>query len=392
MLSLKICTIGYLMVWRITTLLLVLVVAGPVCSLHSETPANRLTEADCQGEPSRPAEFRVDFRVAVMAPAGTAKLRVWLPLAQGDRVQEIIDRQIETFPRSVQPSIHTEPLFGNTFAYFEFDSPAGAQLITHQFTARIRQIDWPVDYSRVRQPDAWPESFAPYQRIDPRTQEGEVLRDVLAEIRSETPHSADRLVNAMNWVDKNLTYDHAVASLSGDPMHGLLHRRGHCSDYHGLCSTLAQKIGFPSRVAYGLQMFDKASPSHCKLEVYLPPYGWVTYDLSETQKLVAKIATDNSLSPQQRSERIERVKQRTMRGFRENTWLQITRGTNYELSPPASGPVPLVRTIYAEADGQPLLDPDPSNRDANSFSWMTMYRVDGEESARRFQSLGVSEP
>ncbi len=31
----------------------------------------------------------------------------------------------------------------------------------------------------------------------------------------------------------------------------------------------------------------------------------------------------------------------------------VAAGTNYELSPPASAPVKVVRTIFAEADGVP---------------------------------------
>ncbi len=181
----------------------------------------------------------------------------------------------------------------------------------------------------------------------------------------------------MRWIDQNLTYDHVNASLSADPMHAMLHRCGHCSDYHGLCGTLAREIGYPSRVLYGLQMFDKGSPSHCKLEVFLPPYGWVSYDLSETQKLALKIAADESLTSQERESLVCAIKDRTMRGFRENTWLLVTRGVNYELAPPASKRVSIVRTIYAEADGchfrnriQPesrprayLDDDSPSRRD-----------------------------
>ncbi len=355
--------------------------------LPAETTAGLTVDAPSQGQRSRLATYEVDFRVSISPPEKTKTLRVWLPLPSDDSAQRITDRRMATFPRSVQPSIHTEPMFGNTFAYFEFDSPSGAQLITHQFTAQVHQLDWQVDYHSVIEPAVWPESFAPFRRIDPRTKEGDQLQEVLVEIGQSTRSSADRLVNAMKWVDDNLTYDHDVASLSANPMHGLVHRRGHCSDYHGLCSTLAQKVGYPSRVLYGLQMFDKASPSHCKMEVFLPPFGWVPYDLSETQKLVLKIAGDDSLSPAQRNEKAARAKQRTMQGFRENTWLQVTRGTNYDLAPPASHRVPLVRTIYAEADGKPLDDPDPSNKTNHLGAWTTMYRVDGDAAARRFQVI-----
>ena len=135
-------------------------------------------------------------------------------------------------------------------------------------------------------------------------------------------------------------------------------------------------------------MFDKGSPSHCKLEVFLPPYGWVSYDLSETQKLALAVAADQSLSKQQRESRIDAIKQRTMKGFRENTWLAVTRGVNYETAPPASRPLTIIRTIYAEADGIPLPEPDPSNAQQQTFSWMTIQRVDQiGNAARRFNRL-----
>ena len=132
-------------------------------------------------------------------------------------------------------------------------------------------------------------------------------------------------MKAIEWVDQHLTYDSANASLTADPAHGLIHRRGHCSDYHGLCGTFAREIGYPSRVLYGLQMFDKGSPSHCKLEVYMPPYGWVSYDLSETQKLALKVSKDEALLPEKRKKNADLIRQRTLNGFRENTWLLVTR-------------------------------------------------------------------
>ena len=62
------------------------------------------------------------------------------------------------------------------------------------------------------------------------------------------------------------------------------------------------------------------------------------------------------------------------RGFRDNTWFLQTRGSDYDLVPPASRKVAVVRTIYAEADGVPYPEPDPANPKQTAFSWMTMHR------------------
>ena len=336
---------------------------------------------------SHAATYQVDFRVAITPPAKTKKLCVWMPLPPSDEVQQISNRVLTSFPREVKPSIATEPIYGNRFAYFEFDSPDGGQLISHRFQVTTHQLNWDVSYGKVQAPPQWPSSFKPYLTRDPRLLSDEPLQLIVDEL-SRPRDAADQLLGAMRWVDDHLTYDHVVASLQADPRHGLAHRRGHCSDYHGLCSTLAREVGYPSRVTYGLQLFDKASPSHCKLEVFLPPYGWVSYDLSETQKMTQEHAAADGLSEQQKRQRANAIRSRTKAGFRENSWLLMTRGTNYALAPPAAaGKVPVVRTIYAEADGEPLPEPDPSNPQQRRFAWMTLHRVDGDGQAKRFQIL-----
>jgi len=66
--------------------------------------------------------------------------------------------------------------------------------------------------------------------------------------------------------------------------------------------------------------------------------------------------------------------ERLRRGFRDNTWLLHSKGTDYELAPKASQKVPLVATIYAEADGKPLPLPDPADATKREFSWMTAHK------------------
>jgi hypothetical protein len=63
-----------------------------------------------------------------------------------------------------------------------------------------------------------------------------------------------------------------------------------------------------------------------------------------------------------------------------NTWFVQTRGTDYDLAPKASGRMNVVRTIYAEADGKPLPDPDPADPAKNQFAWMTVidFKADRE--------------
>jgi transglutaminase-like putative cysteine protease len=178
----------------------------------------------------------------------------------------------------------------------------------------------------------------------------------------------------MDWVNNYMKYDHSIASLRASSEHALMNHAGHCSDYHGLCAALSRAMGYPSRVTYGINPFPKNSPSHCKVEVFVPPYGWVSFDVSETQNLIGAIKKSKDVDDKKKEDLTRAAIERLLGGFRDNTWFLQTRGTDYDLAPPAAKKVPVVRTIYAEADGVALPDPDPANPHKHEFSWMTVHQ------------------
>jgi hypothetical protein len=88
---------------------------------------------------------------------------------------------------------------------------------------------------------------------------------------------------------------------------------------------------------------------------------------------------DNPKLDVMQKEKLARAAQnRLFKGFRDNTWFLQTRGSDYDLAPPAAKKAAVVRTIYAEADGVAFREPDPANRDQREFTWMTLhdYRAD----------------
>src|SRR5205823_14232709 len=97
-----------------------------------------------QAQRSNAVSYDVDYRVTVTAPQNTKKLRVWVPVPQTDAGQRVEGTAFHVFPMAVTPTFHTENVFGNVFAYFEFDNPQGAQIITHTFRATVWQLDWVV--------------------------------------------------------------------------------------------------------------------------------------------------------------------------------------------------------------------------------------------------------
>jgi transglutaminase-like putative cysteine protease len=353
--------------------------AAIATSLSAEEPAPKLdVDAPSQAERSDPITHDVDFSVVVTPPYDCKLLRIWLPLPPSDETQEVKNSFFTAFPDKVEMQVAQEPVYGNRFAYFEYHNPRGAQIIRHRFTAKVWDLHWNLDPEKVATIEKWPAEFEPYLKPHPIVEE-QRFAELLRGLAPQAAGSGQRLFRAMDWIDGNLRYDHADASLRADPVHAFTKLRGHCSDYHGLCETIARALGYPTRVTYGLSLYPKNSPSHCKLEAYLPPYGWVSFDLSETQKLVRAIQSDGKLADTEKDRLIAAARARLHAGFRENSWLLVTRGTDYHLAPKASRPVRVVRTIYAEADGEPLPEPDPADAKRREFGWMTVHKYEADK-------------
>ena len=50
---------------------------------------------------------------------------------------------------AVEPQLGTEEVYGNRFAYFEFESPQGAQILRHQFRIKVWELHWNLDTDKV---------------------------------------------------------------------------------------------------------------------------------------------------------------------------------------------------------------------------------------------------
>jgi transglutaminase-like putative cysteine protease len=235
-----------------------------------------------------------------------------------------------------------------------------------------------VDPAKVALVKQWPAAFEPFLKGDRTVKVDERFLKVARQVVPKSQGESRDLAALMAWINRTMKYDHALASLQANSEHALTTKVGHCSDYHGLCAALGRALGYPTRVTYGINPFPKNSPSHCRVEAFLPPYGWVSFDLSETQKMIRAIQKDKKLTAGEKEELSRAAQNRLEKGFRDNTWFLQTRGTDYDLAPPAAKRVAVVRTIYAEADGVALPEPDPANAQKREFSWMTVhdYRPD----------------
>jgi transglutaminase-like putative cysteine protease len=244
------------------------------------------------------------------------------------------------------------------------------------------ELRWNLAGAKVQPVSQWPAAFEPYRRGESQAvQVDDRFRKLLGEIVPESRGPLGDLSAVMYWASDRFTYDHHDASLRADSARMLDKMRGHCSDYHGFCAAMGRAMGYPTRITYGINPFPKNSPSHCKLEAFLPPCGWISFDVSETQRLIKTIRDDSKLAPAEKDRLTKAAADRLTGGFRDNTWFCVTRGSDYDLAPPAGRRVPVVRTAYVEADGVPLPDPDPSDPAARAFSWMTVHKYVADREA-----------
>ena len=328
-----------------------------------------------QAARTSPVTYDVDFSAVVTPPYKGKVLKVWLPMPQTDFAQEVTEVSLDSFPAAVEPKIGMESTFGNTFAYFEFHDVQGAQIIRHKFKVKVWELHWNLDPAKIVAVHDWPASFDRYRRGEAQAVVvDERFENLMKQIVPRPTNPLTDMTAVMDWMIRDFHYDHNDASLQASAVHALLKHHGHCSDYHGFCAAMGRVLGYPTRVTYGMNPFPKNSPSHCKLEVFLPPDGWVSFDVSETQNLMTAIAKDEKRDAGQRSRLLAAAKERLKHGFRDNTWFLQTKGTDYDLAPPAARKVAVVRTIYAEADGVAFPEPDPANPKNNTYGWMTVHK------------------
>ncbi|TWT33183.1 arylsulfatase [Blastopirellula retiformator] len=116
------------------------------------------------------------------------------------------------FRRKCRPTIHVEPKYGNKFAYFEFADPHGAQIIRHQFQAKVWQLDWKLQPQQLTDVTSWPASFDKYRQGE---SQAVVVNDQFRELAAQVvPEGEDPLTtmgSIMDYVIRDFQYDH------GDP-------------------------------------------------------------------------------------------------------------------------------------------------------------------------------
>lgn len=281
--------------------------------------------------------FSIEYvaRVAEI-PAGTKRLRVWIPAPQVTTVQTIKDL---SFSRPARLAV--EPKYGNRVAYFEVADPGPAVEISMKFVCTRQEIltDLPLLKGDGVDPDS---SYSVFKQADRLVLVDDEIRKLSDEVTRGKTGSLDKAKAIYDYVLGKMTYDknHTGWGL-GSTRHACDVGKGNCTDFHALFNSLCRAQGIASGFEIGLYLpyerkrDEKLGGYHCWALFRVPGKTWVPVDCSEAG----------------------RIPERTEYFFGGHTSNRVTLSTGRDivLEPPQDGPtLNYFLNPYAEADGRPV--------------------------------------
>lgn len=288
-------------------------------------------------KPAGSRTFSIEYvgKVAEI-PAGTKKLRVWLPVPQDSTVQSI-----KNLSFSKEPKFAVEPKYGNRIASFELDAPGASAEISMKFECTRLEIRTDLEALKADGKDD-ADAFGVYRKADRLVlvdDEMRKLSDKVVEGESGTLAKARAIYD---YVLSRMTYDknHQGWGL-GSTRHACDVGKGNCTDFHALFNSLCRAQGIASGFEIGLYLpYDRRSAEklggyHCWAFFRVPGKTWVPVDASE-------------------ADRFEDRKEFFFGGHTSNR-VTLSTGRDIVLEPKQAGePLNYFLNPYAEADGKPV--------------------------------------
>jgi len=269
-------------------------------------------------------------------PAGTRKLRVWLPVPQDSTVQAIKDL---SFSRDMK--IDTESKYGNKIAYAEIENPGAAVEITMKFVCTRSEIKSDLDKLAGDGTDP-ADSFKVFRGPDTLVLVDDEMRKLSGEITKGRKDTLEKARAIYDYVLEKMTYDKSGQGWgTGSTKFACEVGKGNCTDFHALFNSLCRAQGIASGFEIGLYLpyeknkEEKLGGYHCWAFFRVPGKSWVPVDASEA----------------------DRFQDRAKFFFGGHTSNRVTLSTGRDitLSPKQDGaPLNYFLTPYAEADGKPV--------------------------------------
>src|SRR5262245_34466808 len=269
-------------------------------------------------------------------PAGTKKLRVWLPVPQNSTVQAIRDL---TFSREM--TLGNESKYGNRIGYAEIENPGAAVEIAMNFVCTRSEIK--SDLDKLAGDGSDPAgSFGVFRGPDALVTVDDEIKKLAAGIVKDRKDTVEKARAIYDYVLERMTYDKSGTGWgTGSTKFACEVGKGNCTDFHALFNSLCRAQGIASGFEIGLYLpyekgkEEKLGGYHCWAFFRVPGKTWVPVDCSEADRFP------------------DRAK--FFFGGHTSNRVTLSTGRDITLAPKQEGaPLNYFLNPYAEADGKPV--------------------------------------
>jgi transglutaminase-like putative cysteine protease len=269
-------------------------------------------------------------------PAGTKKLRFWLPVPQDSTVQTIKDLAF-----SREAAVGTESKYGNTVAYAEIENPGAVVEVAMKFVCTRLEIRTDLDKLAAEGTDT-EGSFPAFRNPDSLVTIDEEIRKLAAEVTKGREGSLAKARAIYDYVLERMTYDKSHEGWGqGSTKHACEVGKGNCTDFHALFNSLCRAQGIASGFEIGLYLpyekgkEEKLGGYHCWAFFRVPGKTWVPVDCSEADRFPERL--------------------QFFFGGHTSNRVTLSTGRDITLVPKQDGaPLNYFLNPYAEADGKPV--------------------------------------
>lgn len=219
-------------------------------------------------------------------PAGTKKLRVWLPVPQDSSVQII-----KNLSFSKETKVGTESKYGNKIAYWEIENPGAALDVTMRFDCTRLEIKTDLAALKAEGKDD-AGSFDVFRKADKLVLVDDEMKKLSDGITQGKSGTVEKSRAIYDYVLSKMTYDKNHEGWGkGSTRHACDVGKGNCTDFHALFNSLCRTQGIASGFEIGLYLpyerkkEEKLGGYHCWAFFRVPGKTWVPVDCSEASRI-----------------------------------------------------------------------------------------------------------
>jgi transglutaminase-like putative cysteine protease len=300
--------------------------------------------------------FEVTTRVEVLKPSGLT--RVWMPAALVGQTsfQKTLSNSFNNEAGVAKMVENKSDSIGIVVAEFSDGSKPALTL-----TSRISTRDYEVNLSvpgRAPKPDR--AELEHFRRLTKLLPTDGIVKETASQITNGAGSDLDKARAIYEWIVYNTFRNPKTRGCGIGDIRYMLESKdlgGKCADLNALYVGLARAAGLPARDVYGIRIGKSelgynslgvgsqniTKAQHCRAEVYIGGYGWVSVDPADVRKVVLE-------EPGNRSQDDQMVKKARARlfGSWEMNWMAYNFA--HDVALPGSNNAPVGFLMYPQAE------------------------------------------